>query len=290
MRSALGDVGVWSNPLRYHPDRAEAADAAAELEELGYGTLWLPDIGGDVLGDVGGILDATRSVAVATGILNIWMHPAPKVAAGVTALEERHPGRFLLGLGASHAVVVDAEEPGRYRRPLSVMREYLDEIDAAATPVPRERRLLAALGPKMLRLAAERSAGAHPYLVTAEHTSWAREIMGPDAILAPELAVVLDRDPATARATARTFIADYLKLPAYVDNLRRQGFDESDLADGGSDRLVDELVAWGDEDAIAREVRAHHEAGADHVCIQVVGVGAGVLAREEWRRLAPAFV
>jgi probable F420-dependent oxidoreductase len=289
--TALGEVGVWSNPLRYHPDRAEAEDAAAELEDLGYGALWLPDAGGDVLGDVGGILDATARVAVATGILNIWMQPAPEVAAGVAQLEERHPGRFLLGLGASHAVLVDAQEPGRYKRPLSAMRAYLDELDAQPVPVPPERRLLAALGPKMLELARERSAGAHPYLVSADYTRHAREALGPDAVLAPELSVVLDPDPASARATARAFIADYLALPAYADNLVRQGFGEQETKGGGSDRVVDALVAWGDEEAIARGVRAYLEAGADHVCIQVVvGAGRGTMAREAWRRLAPAVV
>jgi probable F420-dependent oxidoreductase len=286
----LGRIGVWSNPLRYHPDRAEAADAAAELEELGYGALWLPDVGGDVLGDVGGILDATRTVVVATGILNIWMHPAGAVAAGAAALRRRHPGRFLLGLGASHAAVVDAHEPGRYGRPLSAMRAYLDELDGAPVPVPRCQRVLAALGPRMLALAADRSAGAHPYLVTAQHTREAREAVGPGALLAPEVSVVLDDDPVSARATARAFIAGYLELPAYADSLLRQGFGEEETAGGGSDRLVDELVAWGDEEAIARELRAHLEAGADHVCIQVVGLGDGVLARDAWRRLAPALI
>ena len=179
---------------------------------------------------------------------------------------------------------------GRYRRPLSAMRAYLDELDAQPVPVPRERRLLAALGPKMLALAGERSAGAHPYLVSAEHTQRARQALGPDALLAPELSVVLDPDPVSARATARAFIADYLKLPAYAENLRRQGFGEEEWGDGGSDRLVDELVAWGDEAAIARELQAHLEAGADHVCIQVVGLAQGELARDAWRRLAPALV
>jgi probable F420-dependent oxidoreductase len=290
MTAALGRIGVWSNPLRYHPDRGEAADAAAELEELGYGALWLPDVGGDVLGDAEAILDATRAVAVATGILNIWMHPAGGVASGTAALQERHPGRFLLGLGASHAVVVDAQEPGRYRRPLSAMRAYLDELDAAPAPVPRERRVLAALGPRMLALAAERSAGAHPYLVTAQHTREAREALGPGALLAPEVSVVLDDDPTSARDTARAFIAGYLALPAYAESLRRQGFSEEETGGGGSDRLVDELVAWGDEEAIGRELRAHLDAGADHVCIQVVGPDEGALARDAWRRLAPALL
>ncbi len=286
----LGRVGVWNNGLRYHPDRALVHDASAELEELGYGALWIPDAGGDVLGDAEGILDATSSIAVATGILNIWMQDPVTVAADVVGLDERHPGRFLLGLGASHAVLVDEVQPGAYRKPLSKMREYLDDLDATPCPPARERTVLAALGPKMMALAAERTGGAHPYLVTAQHTREAREILGPDAVLAPEVSVVLEEDPATARATARAFIADYLKLPAYAASLVRQGFGEDETRDGGSDRLVDELVAWGDEATIARELQAHLDAGADHVCIQIVGVPHGQLARDDWRRLAPALV
>jgi probable F420-dependent oxidoreductase len=279
----LGAVGVWSRDLRYHEDRGAVADAAAELEELGYGALFLPDIGGDVLGDVEHVLDATRSVAVVTGILNIWMHDPAAIAAGCAGVEARHPDRFLLGLGASHASLV----PDRYERPLTAMRAYLDGLDAAAAPVPPESRMLAALGPRMLALARDRTAGAHPYFVPPEHTRWARELLGPDRLLAPEQAVLLERNAARARKRGREHLAPYLQLPNYVANLERLGFGDSDRAGGGSDRLVDAIVAWGDEEAIAARVAEHHAAGAQHVCIQVVGEGE--LPRAAWRRLAPVL-
>jgi probable F420-dependent oxidoreductase len=270
---ALGRVGIWSNKLRYHEDRGAVADAAAELDELGFGALWLPDVGGDVLGDCGHVLAATRRVAVATGILNIWMHDAAAIAAGTAQLHDRHPGRFLLGLGASHAAVVRD-----YSKPYSAMVGYLDQLDAAH---PTER-ILAALGPRMLELARDRAGGAHPYLVPPEHTRLARDILGPDRLLAPELAVVLD--PADGEAVARAHVTDYLALPNYVRNLRRLGFDDADFAEGGSDRLVRGLVAWGDEAAIAARIDAHLEAGADHVCLQVLSEQP--LPRDDWRRLA----
>jgi probable F420-dependent oxidoreductase len=275
----LGRVGVWSRGLRYHPDRAAAADAVAELEALGYGAAWLPDTGGDVLGDVAGVLEATSSIAVATGILNIWMHLPEYVARGCAELHRDHPGRFVLGLGASHGPVVGE----RYRRPLSTMRAYLDELDTADPPVAPDRRVLAALGPRMLELARDRAAGAHPYLVTPEHTRWAREILGPDRALAVEQSVALDGGLDDARA----FVADYLRLPNYVASLERLGYDEQDLQ--GSDRLARDLVAFGDEEAIAARVGEHLEAGADHVCIQVIGMGDG-FALEQWRRLADALI
>jgi probable F420-dependent oxidoreductase len=277
MTVALGRIGIWSNKLRYHEDRAAVADAAAELDELGYGTLWLPDVGGDVLGDCEHVLDATRRVAVATGILNIWMHEAPAIAAGIAALDERHPDRFLLGLGASHATLVAA-----YERPYSSMVSYLDALDVASPTVAPGDRILAALGPRMLELSRDRAAGAHPYLVPVEHTRQAREILGSDRLLAPELAVVLE--PRDGEATARAHVADYLQLPNYVRNLRRQGFGDDDFRDGGSDRLVRALVAWGDEAAIAARVEEHLAAGADHVCVQVLSPEP--LPREDWRRLA----
>ena len=275
----LGRVGVWSRALRYHPDRAAAADAVAELEALGYTAAWLPDTGGEVLDDVAGVLEATSSIAVATGILNIWMHLPEYVARGCAALHRDHPGRFVLGLGASHAPVVGE----RYGRPLSTMRDYLDSLDGADPPLAPDRRILAALGPRMLELARDRAAGAHPYLVTPEHTRRAREILGPDRVLAVEQSVDLDGGLDEARA----FVADYLRLPNYVANLQRLGYGEDDLR--GSDRLARDLVAFGGEEAIAARVREHFEAGADHVCVQVIGMG-DVFAREQWRRLAPALV
>ncbi|MBX5441694.1 MAG: TIGR03620 family F420-dependent LLM class oxidoreductase [Solirubrobacteraceae bacterium] len=283
----LGRVGVWSNRLRYHEDRAAVADAAAELDELGYGALWLPDVGGDVIGDVEHVLDATRRCAVATGILNIWMHEAEAVAAGTARLAQRRPGRFLLGLGASHVSVVDAQEPGRYARPYSAMVAYLDALDAATPPVAPGDRILAALRPRMLELSRDRAAGAHPYLVPVEHTRRARELLGPGPLLAPEVGVLLDPDDGPARA--REHVADYLRLPNYVRHLRHLGYGDEDLTGTPSERLARDLVAWGDEAAIAARVREHLDAGADHVCVQVLGT-AEPLPRAAWRRLAAALL
>ena len=285
----LGRFGVWSAALRYG-DRGEARDAAAELETLGYGTLWLPGgIGGDIFDAVKALLDATRRVALATGIVNLWMHDVAEVATAHAQLTSAHPDRFLLGLGVSHALLVDANHPGRYRRPLAATRRYLDGLDAAAPPVPVAERALAALGPKMLALARDRSRGAHPYLVTPEHTSRARAELGDGALLAPEQSAVLERDPALARELARHHLAIYLQLPNYVRNLRRLGFSDDDVAAPGSDRLVDRIVAWGDADAIAGRVRDHRDAGADHVCVQVIGPDPSVLPRDAWRELGPAL-
>lgn len=291
MARSLGRIGVWSRELRFHADRAAAADAARELEGLGYGALFVPDVGGPVLEAVEELLDATDSIALATGILNIWMHEPAYVAAGLARLEAAHPGRFTLGLGASHAAVVDGESPGRYRRPLSAMRDYLDRLDLAAPPVPAEARILAALGPRMLELARERAAGAHPYLVTVAQTAAARAALGPGRLLAPELSVVLDGDRERGLAAARAHLAGYLQLPNYTASFRRAGFGEEDLAGGGSERLVSAIVACGGEEEIADRVGKHLAAGADHVCIQVVHPGGDeYLAREEWRRLAPALL
>jgi probable F420-dependent oxidoreductase len=275
-----GQVGVWSRELRFGPDRGDARDAAAELEQLGYGALWIPDVGGDVFGACEELLAVTHSIPLLTGILNIWAHDAAAVAAGRTALDRRHPGRFTLGIGASHGSVVGE----RYGRPLSAMRTYLDALDAEG--LESGDRLLAALGPKMLELSRTRGAGAHPYLVPVEHTRQAREILGPDRRLGVEQGVVLARD----RSAARAHVAAYLELPNYVANFRRLGYGDADLADGGSDALVDALVAWGDEDAIAGRVRAQLQAGADHVCIQVIDAIGDLPPREAWRRLAPAIL
>jgi len=290
MTPELGRVGIWSRELRFHDDKGAITAAAAELEDLGFSALFVPDVGGDVLGAVEHLLRATRRVRIVTGILNIWMHSPGEVARRRAQIEELWPGRFLLGLGASHGAVVEASEPGAYRRPLSKMREYLDELDAAVPPVPADGRLLAALGPRMLELARERSAGAHPYLVSPDQTRTAREVLGPGRLLAPEQAVVLEDDPEVARERARAFVSDYLALPNYANNLLRSGFSPDDLAGGGSGRLVDSLVASGNEEAIAARIAAHIEAGADHVCIYVFGGPDDVLPLEAWRRLAPALV
>src|SRR3954469_10610161 len=279
----IAGVGIWSPELRYHEDEGAIRDAAAELEELGYAALWIPGgRGGPVCDACGVLLRATREVTVATGILNVWMHDPEVAAAERAQLDDAYEGRFLLGLGISHAPLVE-----QYQKPLATMRGYLDSLDAAAPPVPRPERVLAALGPKMLELARDRSAGAHPYLVTTDHTHRAREILGAGALLAPELGVVLENDEGRAREVARAHLERYMQMPNYVNNWRRLGFGEDDLTSGGSDRLVDALIGWGDVEAIAERIEEHFDAGADHVCLQVLRTpGADGLPRDEWRELS----
>ncbi|MFH9660725.1 LLM class F420-dependent oxidoreductase [Streptomyces sp. NPDC017248] len=280
LKQAVGRYGVWSVELRAEdPDRrGELDEAAAELEELGYGAIWL---GGNSTADhAAPLIGATRHLVVGTSIQNIWQQDAATSAAGFTEVETAHPGRFALGLGVSHGPLVKD-----YSRPYAAMVGYLDELDKAG--VPADRRVLAALGPRMLELSRDRSAGAIPYLVTPEHTARAREILGDGPLLAPELKVVLESDPATARETARGYLGRYLQLPNYTDNFLRTGFTEDDVADGGSDRLIDAVFAWGEESRIRARIAAFHEAGADHVALQVVTANTGeVLPREGWRRLA----
>jgi probable F420-dependent oxidoreductase len=274
----LGRVGLWS----WLPatDLGPAVEAAAELERLGCGAFWFPESPAS-FEIARTLLEGTSRMVVATGIVSIWKHAPAESAAEYHALTQAHPGRFLLGLGVSHAFLTD----GQYRQPLAKMREYLDELDAAVAPVPAAGRVLAALGPRMLELARDRSAGAHPYLVTPEHTRRARAILGPDRLLATEQAVVLETDPERARSLARRHLQVYLLAPNYTNNWLRLGFAESDFADGGSDRLVDALVAWGDAAAIRERVARHHEAGADHVCVQILTEDRR-LSVEQWRALA----
>jgi probable F420-dependent oxidoreductase len=284
----LGQLGVWSGALRYG-DRAPAREAAAELEELGYGAAWLPGgVGGDIFDAVEALLGASTRMVVATGIVNLWMHDPAETAARYAGIAAAQPERFLLGLGVSHRPLVDANDPGRYQHPLAAMQEYLDGLDAAAPPVPVAGRALAALGPRMLELARDRSGGAHPYLVTPEHTYDARSVLGPAPLLAPEQAIVFSDDATAAREIARAHLAIYLRLPNYVNNLRRLGFVDEDLRDGGSDRLADGIVSWGDEAAVVRRLQEHWDAGADHVCVQVLTSEPATLPRAEWRRLAAA--
>jgi probable F420-dependent oxidoreductase len=286
----LSGTGVWSGALRYG-DRAAIVDVAAELEALGYSALWAPGgIGGEIFTDCEALLSATDHVVVATGILNLWMHEPADVAAGHQYLTSAFPDRFLLGVGVSHGPLVDRVRPGGYQRPMQATREYLDALDAASPPVPAGERALAALGPKMLELARDRSRGAHPYLANPDHTRFAREVLGDGPLLMPEQPVVLETDPDAARALARAHFTIYLTLPNYVRNLKRIGFTDDDVAGEGSDRLVDGIIAWGDEDAIARRVREHVDAGADHVCIQVISAGGmQAFPLEQWRALAPAL-
>lgn len=282
----LGRIGIWSSQLR--DVREGVREAAAELEELGYGTLWIPN-GPAMFERARELLEATRRVVVATGIASIWTHPPAAAAAAHRELTGAHPGRFLLGLGVSHEQVVDKAQLGPYSRPLERMREYLDALDSMPNPVPREDRVLAALGPRMLALARDRSAGAHPYLVTAEHSTSARTVLGPERVLAPEQAVLLETDAIRARAIGRQYLAPYLELPNYTNNFLRLGFTARDLADGGSDRLVDGLVAWGTTETIRNRIAEHLQAGADHVSINVVTKDPAVLPRDKWRTLAAAL-
>lgn len=285
-RPSLTGTGVWAHELRYG-DPAEIADLAAELEGLGFTALWVPDVGGDLFGSLDDLLAATSSVEIATGILNVWMHTPAETAEWWAAQSPADQERLLLGIGISHASFIDAHEGMSWDKPLTTMRTYLDGLDAGG--VPREARCLAALGPKMLELARDRSAGAHPYLVTPEHTALARQTMGPDALLAVEQGVVLDTDPDTARAVARNALSIYATLPNYTNNWKRLGFSDDDVT-SLSDRLVDEVVAWGDVDALAARVQAHRDAGADHVCVQLLGAPGAPVDREAWRRLAPALL
>ena len=255
----LGRFGVFRRNTALSPE------LAATLEELGYGAIW---VGGSPDGDLREIeklLDATSTIPVATGIVNIWKDGPREVAASYHRIEERHPGRFLLGIGVGHPEATGA----RYTKPYAALVDYLDELDAAGVPV--QRRVLAALGPRVLKLSAERSAGAHPYLVTPEHTRRARDILGPGPLLAPEQKVVLETDPARARAIARPAVEKpYLGLVNYTNNLRTLGFGDGDLADGGSDRLIDALAIHGDTAAVTAGLTAHLEAGADHVSVNLI--------------------
>jgi probable F420-dependent oxidoreductase len=283
----LSGVGVWSTQLRYG-DRGETAEAAAELEELGFTALWIPDVGGPVMDSVAHLLSSTKATVIATGILNLWMHEPTDVAASYAWLTEKHGERFLLGIGVSHAPLVDSKEPGRYRKPLAATRAFLDAIDATDQPVPAENRVLAALGPKMLELSATRARGAHPYLVTPDHTRQAREVLGDGPLLLPEQTVFLADSRDEARAVGTDWLRAYLALPNYANNLLRSGFTGDDLA-SVSDRLFDAIIAWGDEDAIVRRVEEHKQAGADHVCVQALMADPRELPREQWRRLAAAL-
>jgi probable F420-dependent oxidoreductase len=280
----LAGVGLWAPGFR-DGEPGEVLEAVAELEGLGYTALWMPGgAGGPILERAQLLVDGSTRVSVATGILNIWAHAPEEAATAHASIELRAQGRFLLGLGVSHAPMVDRIAPGAYGKPLSKMRSYLDALDAQPTPVPPSERVLAALGPKMLDLARERAAGAHPYFVPVAHTRFARERLGPGPLLAPEQGVVLDEDPATAKEKAREHVSRYLQLPNYANNLLRHGLTEDDLRDGGSDRLLDAIVVTGGIEAVARRIAEHREAGADHVCLQVLG--EGLLPLTQWRALA----
>ena len=281
----VGRIGVWwSGSWQVADD--PTVDAAAEIESLGYGALWVSGGFDPGLSPIfGQLLASTTRVAVASGIVSLWTGAPADVGPAVADLESRFPGRFLLGIGASHAPLASD-----YDRPYSHMVAYLDALDALETPVPVERRALAALRPRMLELAAQRAAGAHPYFVPVEHTARARSILGPAPLLAPEVAVVLETDPAAARALAREYASVYLVLPNYTGNLRTFGFGDGDIDAGGSDRLIDAVIPWGSAATIAARIREHHDAGADHVCLQVISTsGRDGFPLTEYRELAGAL-
>jgi probable F420-dependent oxidoreductase len=266
----LGQIGIWRR-------RQEGVDALQELEALGYGTFWIGS--SPSVADARPFLEHTSTLTIATGILNVWQHEPGDVAAAHADLRREFPGRFLLGIGIGHP-----ERTSEYRKPLATMRAFFDGLDAASEPVPRDERITAALGPKMLQLAAERSLGAHPYFTPVEHTRLARETVGPDAMVATEVAVVVEPDDERARERARSYAATYLGTSNYVRNLLRLGFTERDIADGGSDRLIDAVIPHGTAGAVAEAVRAHLDAGADHVCLQPLGQRV-----DDYRALAREF-
>jgi probable F420-dependent oxidoreductase len=287
-REGLGRLGVWvfGGAIDDNPGAL-----ARFVEDLGFGGLWIgggnPDAA--AFDRLEQLLASTSRLVVATGIVNLWAWDPGALALRAQRLEQDHPGRFVLGIGVSHEHLV--EQLGRrYERPYRHMVAFLDELDApGATPgVGQPPRVLAALGAKMLKLSAERAQGAHPYLTTPAHTREAREVLGPAPLLAPEQAVILDEDVASARARARAYLAAYLRLPNYARNLARLGFDAEDLAGSGSDALVDALVAHGDTASVAAAITAHLDAGADHVCVQPIADGRGV-DRRALELLAPAL-
>lgn len=287
----IGTYGLWTTALDMQPATV-ARECAAEIEDLGFGALWIPEtVFREVFLEAAMLLEATSSLKVATGIANRYARDALTTNAALQTLNEAFPGRFLLGLGVSHGHLVAGIRKHEYSRPYSAMVEYLDAMQGALYMAPKgepsAQMVLAALGPRMLQLAAERTAGAHPYFVPPEHTVIARETLGAEPLLAVEQMVVLDTDPVTARATARQHMSIYLGLPNYANNLMRLGFSEEEITeDGGADRLVDAIVAWGTmDDALAR-VQAHLDAGADHVCIQVLDADMTHLPRREWAEVA----
>ncbi len=275
----IGTIGIWTS---YRPFGIERAGEAAKLaEQLGYGAWWVG--GSPHVPAIRPILEATSTLTAATGILNVWANDPAETAAQDAELRAAFPDRFVLGIGIGHP-----EATSDYRRPLTAMRGFLDGLDASATPPPATERCLAALRPRMLELARERSAGAHTYFVPVEHTRGARERIGPGALLAPELACVVETDAERARAVARGYAKLYLGLSNYTNNLLDLGYTEAEIADGGSDRLIDAVVPHGSAEEIAEVVRAHLEAGADHVCLQPLGEEG--IPRESWTALARALI
>jgi probable F420-dependent oxidoreductase len=283
----LGTFGIWTFDFEDQP-AALMRESIQELEELGWRAFWIPELlGREAFSHAGYLLSCTERMTVINGIARIWSRGAFWAHGASVLLADAYPGRYVLGLGFGG--------PGRQgTTPMAAMTAYLDEMDAVISPNPAPKvkapRMLAAYGPKMLALARDRSAGAHSYKVNVAHTRQSREILGPDAFLGVEHAVLFETDPATARAVARVHLATYLAGPYNVAKFRRLGYSEQDLSDGGSDRFVDDFVFWGDLDTIVRKLQAHVAAGADHVGIQVIGIKPGQTAMPYWRMLAEALL
>ena len=294
-RLSLPPVGLWTGALDMVPAN-RARQLAAELECLGYGAIWVPEVAGrDPFVHLALLLSATDRIICATGIASIWARDAVTTSCAAKTLTEAFPERVVVGLGASHANLVQGLRGHDYRKPLTAMRAYLGDIGRAPytahRPTTPVRYVLAALRRRMLGLAGERTAGAHSYFVTPEHTVRAREVLGPAPLLCPEQAVVLETDRDRARTIARAHTSVYLAQPNYVNSLRELGFTDGDLAPpGGSDALVDALVAWGSVDTVVGRVREHLEAGADHVAVQVLPTEKRGVPEEQWRQLAAPLI
>lgn len=287
----LGRVGLWAADFDLVP-MAAAQEGIAHVEEMGFGTVWVPEaVLREAFASCALLLSATKKMTIATGIANLHARTAQSMQAGWKTLSEAFPDRFLLGIGVSHAPMVQGVHKGNYDKPYSTMVEYLEAMDNGVffSPQPSTppRRVLAALGPKMLKLAAEKTDGAHPYFVPVEHTAFAREILGKEPLLAPEIAVVLNETPDTAKDIANKFMSTYTKLPNYTNNLKRFGFTEDDFT-SHSDRLMDAIVARGSIDVVVARIKEHLDAGADHVCVQVLTGKPGVLPMKQWEELAQA--
>ncbi len=289
----LGRVGIWQGVLDAHPAN-KVREVVAELDEAGWPTLWIPEtVSRDPFVSAAIMLEATQNLQVATGIASIWARDAMTTANASRTLNEAYDGRFVLGLGVSHHTLTEWVRKHDYSKPLTKMREYLERMDASmfhgVEPEQPTMRLIAALGPKMLELSAAAADGAHPYFVPVEHTEIARTVIGPDKYLATEQMVVLETDPSSAREIARQHMAVYLGLPNYANNLMRLGYSEDEITNA-DDRVVDAVVAWGTLDTVLERVKAHHDAGADHVCIQVLEADRTSIPLEAWRAIGDAVL
>ncbi len=288
----LKKIGIWT-AFEKQP-ASKLKEAVAELEQLGYGAVWYSEgLGRESLTQAGLLLSASSRMVIATGITNIYGRDPVTAAAGQKTLSEAYPDRFVLGLGVSHIPLVESLRGHAYEKPVAKMSAYLDAMDKAPynSVAPASMyRVLAALGPKMLELSGKRTNGAHTYNVTPEHTATAREILGAGPWLCVEQAVVLEADAAKARQIARAFLGFYLTLPNYTNNFLRLGFTEDDSKNGGSDRLIDAIVAWGTLDAVRKRIDAHLTAGADHVCIQALPADPKSMPLRGWRELAGALI